>query len=176
MTKRLDDKLPTMAGRICRRLGDAAAQRAAQAQRDVEVMADPRFFTVAGPFTVAEIAARTGAEIAGAGDGGRLLRDVAPLDAAGPEHLSLPRQSSNISRRFRTTRAGAAFVHPDRCAATRPSGVTLLVTPAALSRLCASRRRLSIPSRRRAPAIAPGAAIDPTRTAWRRLRASSPMP
>jgi len=30
-------------------------------------MPDPRFFSVAGPFTVAELAARTGAEIAGAG-------------------------------------------------------------------------------------------------------------
>jgi len=47
-------------------------------------MADPRFFTVAGPFTVAELARRTGTRIAGAAEQDRVLRDVAPLETADP--------------------------------------------------------------------------------------------
>jgi UDP-3-O-[3-hydroxymyristoyl] glucosamine N-acyltransferase len=89
-------------------------------------MPDPRFFGVSGPFTVAEIARRTGAGIGGAGEGERLLRDVAPLDTAGPEHLTFFDNRKYLSA-FRQTRAGAVFVSPV-FADQAPSGVTLLVT------------------------------------------------
>jgi UDP-3-O-[3-hydroxymyristoyl] glucosamine N-acyltransferase len=89
-------------------------------------MADPRFFTVAGPFTIAEIARRTGATVAGAGDAGRLLRDVAPLEAAGPDHLSFLDNRKYVET-FRQTRAGAVFVQAALGGET-PSGVTLLLS------------------------------------------------
>ncbi|HUK60425.1 MAG TPA: UDP-3-O-(3-hydroxymyristoyl)glucosamine N-acyltransferase [Stellaceae bacterium] len=91
-------------------------------------MADPRFFTVAGPFTIAELAARTGAAIAGAGDSARRITDVAPLDSAGPDQVSFLDNVKYVDA-LRKTRAGAAFVHPDR-AADAPPALTLLVTPA----------------------------------------------
>ncbi|HYM02084.1 MAG TPA: UDP-3-O-(3-hydroxymyristoyl)glucosamine N-acyltransferase [Stellaceae bacterium] len=89
-------------------------------------MADARFFRVAGPFTVAAIAMRTGAVIGGAGAAERLLRDVAPLDAAGPDHLTFF-DNRKYLKAFRETRAGAAFVHP-KAAGDAPDGLTLLVT------------------------------------------------
>ena len=51
-------------------------------------MADPRFFTLAGPFSVAEIARRTGAGIGGAANAALVLTDVAPLGTAEPTQLS----------------------------------------------------------------------------------------
>jgi UDP-3-O-[3-hydroxymyristoyl] glucosamine N-acyltransferase len=89
-------------------------------------MADPRFFRVAGPFTAAEIARRTGAALGGAADGERLLRDVAALDAAGPEELSFLDNRKYVPA-FRQTRAGAAFVRP-ALAGEAPQGMTLLLT------------------------------------------------
>src|SRR6266851_2274235 len=89
-------------------------------------MADPRFFRVAGPFTVAEIARRSGAAVAGAGEAQRILRDVAPLDAAGPDDLPFLDNRKYVTA-FRETRAGAAFVQ-SALAAEAPPGMTLLVT------------------------------------------------
>jgi UDP-3-O-[3-hydroxymyristoyl] glucosamine N-acyltransferase len=122
-------------------------------------MADPRFYTVAGPFTVAEIAARTGAAIAGAAEAGRLLADVAPLDVAGPDHLTFldnPKYVNALGR----TRAGAALIHPNRAAAA-PAGLTLLLTPAPY-RAYALAAQAFYPVLPPEPGIAPGAVIDPT--------------
>src|SRR5258708_36087060 len=89
-------------------------------------MADPRFFRVAGPFTVADIARRSGATVAGAGESQRILRDVAPLDAAGPDDLTFLDNRKYVAA-FRETRAGAAFAQ-SALAAAAPPGVTLLAT------------------------------------------------
>ena len=51
-------------------------------------MADPRFFDVTGPFTLAEIADAVGAHLTDGADPALTLRDVAPLGQAEPEHLS----------------------------------------------------------------------------------------
>ncbi len=48
-------------------------------------MADPRFFTVSGPFTVTGLAKIAGAALATTADGDKEIADVAPLDDAG-EH------------------------------------------------------------------------------------------
>ncbi len=50
-------------------------------------MADPRFFRVAGPFSLKRLAEICGAEIGGA-DPAMTVDDVAPLDQAGPRHVS----------------------------------------------------------------------------------------
>ncbi len=90
-------------------------------------MADPRFFPVPGSFTVAELAALTGAEIAGAAEPQRRLSDVAALDVAGPQHLSFLDNRKYLDA-FRKTQAGAAFVRAEAVAAAPPA-MTLLVTP-----------------------------------------------
>jgi UDP-3-O-[3-hydroxymyristoyl] glucosamine N-acyltransferase len=122
-------------------------------------MADPRFFRVAGPFTVAEIARRSGAAIAGAGDRERLLHDVSPLDAASPDHLTFLDNRKYVAA-FRSTRAGAAFVQPV-LAADAPSGLTLLVTEQPY-RAYALAAQAFYPEAPPAPGIAPSAAVDPT--------------
>jgi len=122
-------------------------------------MADPRFFRVAGPFTVAEIARRSGAIIAVAGDGHRMLRDVAPLDTAGPEHLSFLDNRKYVAT-FRATRAGAVFVQ-SALAAEAPPETTLLVTEEPY-RAYAVAAQAFYPDAPPAPGIAPSAAIDPT--------------
>jgi UDP-3-O-[3-hydroxymyristoyl] glucosamine N-acyltransferase len=122
-------------------------------------MTDPRFFTTAGPFTVAEIARRTGATLSGAADGDRLLQDVAPLDTAGPDHLTFLDNRKYVPA-FRETRAGAAFVLP-ALAGEAPKDMTLLVTPQPY-RSYALAAQAFYPEDPPRPGIAPSAAIDPT--------------
>ena len=122
-------------------------------------MADPRFFTVAGPFTAAEIARRTGAELGGAGDGERQLRDVAALDAAGPEELSFLDNRKYLPA-FRQTRAGAAFVRP-ALAGEAPRGMTLLLTEQPYHGFARAAQAF-YPEAPPEPGIAPSAVIDPT--------------
>lgn len=88
-------------------------------------MADPRFFQRSGPFTLGHLASVTGAQI-GRGDADLLIHDVAPLDSAGPGHLSF---LDNIRYRdaFRASKAAAAFVVPE-LANDAPDGMALLVT------------------------------------------------
>ena len=88
-------------------------------------MADPRFFDVAGPFTAAELAERIGVELAGAVEPGRLLTDVAPLDAAGPTHVTFL-DNPRYRQALRATRAGAAIIAPD----------AVPLAPAGLTRYC----------------------------------------
>ena len=122
-------------------------------------MADRRFFTVAGPFTVAQLAARTGATIAGAGRSDRILTDVAPLDTAGPDHVTFFDNAKYLEA-FRGTGAGAAFVHPGRAEAA-PKTLTLLLTPAPY-RAYAMAAQAFYPDPSPVPGIAPGAVVDST--------------
>lgn len=122
-------------------------------------MADPRFFSVAGPFTVAEIARRSGATIGGAAEAERLLRDVASLETAGPDDVTWLDNRKYLAA-FRATRAGAAFVHPD-LAGEAPTGATLLIT-AQPYRGYAVAAQAFYPEPPPAPGIAPGAVIDST--------------
>jgi UDP-3-O-[3-hydroxymyristoyl] glucosamine N-acyltransferase len=89
-------------------------------------MPDRRFFAAAGPFTVADLAQIAGAELGGDADPGRLIRDVAPLDAAGPEEVSFLDNPRYVAA-FGASRAGACVVHPDRRAAA-PPGMSLLLS------------------------------------------------
>lgn len=88
-------------------------------------MADPRFFTNRGPFTLGEIAARVDARIA-AGDASVSISDVGPLDQAGPTHLSFLDNSKYVPA-FEASLAGASLVHP-RFVERAPKGMALLVT------------------------------------------------
>ena len=88
-------------------------------------MADPRFFINAGPFSLADLAARAGAELKAA-DPARLAHDVAPLEVAGPEHLSFLDNKKYVDE-FLGSKAGACLVRPE-FAERAPDGMALLVT------------------------------------------------
>lgn len=122
-------------------------------------MADPRFFTRAGPFPLAELARIAGAELAGEADPAAVVTDVAPLDAAGPEHLSFLDNRRYVEA-FAASRAGACLVHPD-LAARAPRGMALLVTrkPYKGYALCA---QAFYPPVTADSGVSSGAHVDPT--------------
>ena len=122
-------------------------------------MADPRFFSVAGPFTVEEIARRTGAAVGGAGKADLGLRDVAALETAGPEELSFLDNRKYIDA-FRRTGAGAVFVQP-ALAGSAPAGTTLLLTEQPY-RAYAVAAQAFYPEPPPVPGVAASAVIDPT--------------
>jgi len=122
-------------------------------------MPDPRFFSVAGPFTVAEIARRTGASIGGAAQAELVLRDVAPLDTAGPDEVSWLDNRKYLDA-FRRTRAGAVFVEPT-LAPQAPATATVLVT-AQPYRGYALAAQAFHPEPPPVPGVAPSAVIDPS--------------
>ena len=103
-------------------------------------MAKISFFPLAAAPTLGEIAEWSEAKL---GDGAapeRRVRDVAPLDEAGPEDLSFLDNPRYLDA-FRSTRAGAAFVAP-RFAAHAPPGCALLITPQPYRAMAATMARL----------------------------------
>lgn len=86
---------------------------------------DPRFFAQAGPFGVAEIAARIGAQASF--DDGRLITGVAPLQRAAADQLSFL-DNRRYASLLAATQAGVVIVHPD-LAGDVPAGSIALVTP-----------------------------------------------
>ena len=89
-------------------------------------MADPRFHTRVGPFTLAELADVAEAEIGASGDPGMLLSDVAPLENAGADQLSFLDNRKYISS-FENTKAAACIVAPE-LANRAPEGIALLLS------------------------------------------------
>ncbi len=89
-------------------------------------MADPRFFTVAGPFTLGQLASIAGAELADTADPDTLFSDVAPLDTAGAGDVSFLNNRSYVGQ-FEKSAAGACIVEP-RFAGKAPNGMALLLT------------------------------------------------
>jgi UDP-3-O-[3-hydroxymyristoyl] glucosamine N-acyltransferase len=90
-------------------------------------MADPRFFEVAGPFKLVELAQFCGAELGGGADPERIFNDVAPLDRAGPADVCFLDNRRYLDR-FLASGAGACIVAPSH-AERAPAGMALLVTP-----------------------------------------------
>ena len=88
-------------------------------------MADPRFYTVAGPFTLGRLAEIAGAEIAGAPAGSEPFTDVAPLSEAGGRDLSFL-DNRRYLEAFRASRAGACLIARESAAAA-PQGMRLLI-------------------------------------------------
>ncbi|MGQ0674933.1 MAG: UDP-3-O-(3-hydroxymyristoyl)glucosamine N-acyltransferase [Rhodospirillales bacterium] len=89
-------------------------------------MPDSRFFTPAGPFTLAELAAAAAASIAPGGDAGRRFFSIAALEEAGPGDVSFLENRRYIDA-FARTRAGCCVVDP-RFAERAPAGLALLLT------------------------------------------------
>jgi UDP-3-O-[3-hydroxymyristoyl] glucosamine N-acyltransferase len=88
-------------------------------------MADPRFFDRAGPFTLDALSALSGARLLRPADGGRLCRDVAPLETAGPDDVSFLENRKYIEA-FNRSRACAVFVD-ERAVERAVPGMALLV-------------------------------------------------
>ena len=89
-------------------------------------MTDPRFYTVAGPFTLGELAKITGADIAEGVNSDARYSDVAPLSEAGPDDISFLDNKKYVND-FTKTKAGAVIVHPD-LASKAPDGLALLLS------------------------------------------------
>jgi len=90
-------------------------------------MADPRFFSVAGPFALGELAALAGVSLAEGTDPERRMRDVAALDKAGPDDVSFLDNKRYLDA-FARSKAGACVIEPEY-AARAPDGMALLTTP-----------------------------------------------
>lgn len=89
-------------------------------------MADPRFFSSAGPFTLAQLAEISGAEPRPGADPEALFTAVEPLETAGPEHVSFLDNKRYIGA-FAASKAGACIVEP-AYASKAPPGMALLLT------------------------------------------------
>ncbi len=89
-------------------------------------MTDDRFYERAGPFTLAEIAARIGGEIAKGDPVDLSLRDVASLESAEGGDISLF-SDAKYANAFAVTKA-SVVITSDKLAAL-PHGVVLLVVP-----------------------------------------------
>jgi len=93
-------------------------------------MADQRFFHNAGPMTLTEVAALTGAALTSQGgtapDAAQRFTDVAPLDRAGTADISFLDNTKYIEA-FEISKAGACFVRP-KFVKHAPKNMALLVT------------------------------------------------
>lgn len=89
-------------------------------------MADRRFFSVAGPFSLGDIAAMTGAQLSDPARVADMINDVAPLDTAHEGHLSFFDNRKYLDA-FKNTKASACFSRPE-LAGMGAAGVMLLLT------------------------------------------------
>jgi UDP-3-O-[3-hydroxymyristoyl] glucosamine N-acyltransferase len=89
-------------------------------------MTDDRFYQRAGPFTLAQIASRIGAEVAKGEPAELKLRDVASLESAQGGDISLF-SDAKYANAFAVTKA-SVVITSDKLAAL-PHGVVLLVVP-----------------------------------------------
>lgn len=87
---------------------------------------DPRFFPASGPFSLAQLAEMSGAEIAGPASTDVSFSDVAALDEADANTISFLDNKAYVDQ-FRDSKAGACIVAP-KFAADAPKGMHCLVT------------------------------------------------
>lgn len=89
-------------------------------------MEHPGFFQNTGPYRLAEVAAKVGAEFGGGQSGEALVADVRPLSDAGPADISFLDNRKYLEQ-LATTRAGFCLVRPN-FAERVPAGTVALVT------------------------------------------------
>lgn len=122
-------------------------------------MPDPRFFRRAGPLRLSELAGICGASLSDGADPDKLIHDVAPLDAAGPEDLSFF-DNRRYLKAFEASRAGACMVEP-KYAARAPAGMALILTQAPYKAYALAAARF-YPKPAATASIHPTAVIDDT--------------
>lgn len=120
-------------------------------------MTDPRFFTVAGPFRLAELADIAGAELAPGCDPDLRCDDVAPLDSAVSGQISFLENRKYIAA-LAESNASACILNPDM-ADRAPAGMALLFSKAPY-RGYALIAQAFYPARAVEPGIAAGARVD----------------
>jgi UDP-3-O-[3-hydroxymyristoyl] glucosamine N-acyltransferase len=89
-------------------------------------MADRRFFPYAGPYSLAEIAEMTGAELRNCSDPNTEIFDVAALDGAVPGEISFL-ENRRYLEALGVARASACFI-PEALVSRAPDKMVLLVT------------------------------------------------
>jgi len=122
-------------------------------------MADPRFYSAKGPFTLRALAEFVGATLDADADPNRVIRDVAPLASAAPDCVSFF-DNPRYAAQFEASRAGACIVRPGS-AASAPRGMNLLLTEQpykAYGRVA----KAFYPDEAPVAFIAANAAVDPT--------------
>jgi UDP-3-O-[3-hydroxymyristoyl] glucosamine N-acyltransferase len=124
-------------------------------------MTDLRFFDRAGPYSLDELAALSGARLSDAAAGKRPFSDVAPLETAGPQDVTFLDNRKYVEA-FVQSRAGAAFVD-ERFAERAPAGMALLLT-AQPYKAFARAAQAFYPAEPVTPRVASSAIIDPTAT------------
>jgi UDP-3-O-[3-hydroxymyristoyl] glucosamine N-acyltransferase len=123
-------------------------------------MTDDRFYQRAGPFTLAEIASRIGAEMQSGAPQALTLRDVASLESAETGDISLF-SDSKYANAFAVTRA-SVVIASDKLASL-PHGVTVLV--AANPRLAfAQVGHIFYPAPKLTPGVQASQPVHPTAT------------
>jgi UDP-3-O-[3-hydroxymyristoyl] glucosamine N-acyltransferase len=124
-------------------------------------MEHPGFFTRAGPFTLAEIARATKAELGSSADPSLLLEDVRPLAEASPRDLSFFDNRKYIDR-LQDTSAGACLVQPALAARVPQTAVALATAEPYHGFALALRMFYPDALRPKAAQGGQSAAIDPT--------------
>ena len=122
-------------------------------------MADNRFFTVAGPFTLGYLATIAQAELAAGANQDLVLVDVAPLDQATGQHFSFL-DNRKYAEAFAVSKAGAAVVAAE-FVDKAPAGMSLLVSKDPY-RSYALIAQAFYPRHRPAAWVAPTAWVDPS--------------
>ncbi|MCE2510101.1 MAG: UDP-3-O-(3-hydroxymyristoyl)glucosamine N-acyltransferase [Alphaproteobacteria bacterium] len=120
-------------------------------------MPDSRFFSSAGPFSLADIAAIAGVAPPEAADPGRSFADIAPLDQAEANHVSFLDNRKYLPV-FEKSKAGLCIVHPD--VAERAPASMLLLQVDKPYRVYARIAAAFYPPRPIAPGISPSASVD----------------
>ena len=120
-------------------------------------MPDPRFFALAGPFTLAEIAEASGASLAADADPALRLSDVAPLGKAQAQHLSFLDNRKYVEA-FAACRAGACIA-PAALAHRAPPGVAVLTSDAPYKSYALA-AAMFYPAPAPEPGVHPAAVID----------------
>lgn len=122
-------------------------------------MADARFFTVTGPFRLAELATIAGATMADPSDGDRAVKSVAPLDQAGPDDITFLDNRRYLDA-LTSSRAGACVMAAAHVARA-PAGMALLLSDAPYMAF-AKIARTFYPVPDVEPGIAATAVVDPS--------------
>jgi UDP-3-O-[3-hydroxymyristoyl] glucosamine N-acyltransferase len=121
-------------------------------------MPDPRFFEDLGPIALADLAEAAGARLADPSVGGRLVRAVSILTAAGPDTVAFVGDRKFLPQ-LANSKAGACFLtagHADQA----PVGCAVLVTDAPQRAYAAAALRLHRPRPTSREAISPSAVLE----------------
>ena len=116
---------------------------------------DDRFFTRTGPHPLADVAAAAGGT---APSSDLLLSGVAPLQTAGPQHVSFL-DNRKYAALLAGTQAGAVIVHPDLAGRVPPDTVAIVTPEPYLG--WAAVAALFHPQPPATPGIHPAAVVDP---------------